>query len=129
MSLKATLARIRKGFRQVADLVIVEFSLINMTNDIVPFSRVSLDDPNLCDKCFGKIVREYRYIQVDEKKLVKARKDFYDHAEFHAPTVDRLIFISMKRPFHRGIRVKVFFSQFSTNSRSVLYILLDVLPS
>ena len=38
MSLKATLARIRKGFRQVADLVIVEFSLINMTNDIVPFS-------------------------------------------------------------------------------------------
>ena len=40
------------------------------------------------------------YIQVDEKKLVKARKDFYDHAEFHAPTVDRLIFISMKRPFH-----------------------------
>jgi len=33
-------------------------------------------------------------VQVDEKKLVKARKDFYDHATFHAPTVDRLIFIT-----------------------------------
>ena len=77
-----------------------------MTNDIVPFSRVSLADPNLCDECFGKIVRECLFIQVDEKKLVKARKDFYDHAEFHAPTVDRLIFISMKRPFHGGIRVR-----------------------
>ena len=106
MSLKATLAKIRKGFRQVAALVIVELSLINMTNDTVPFSRVSLADPNLCDKCFGTIVREYRYIQVDEKKLVKARKDFYDHAEFHAPTVDRLIFISMERLFHWGIRVR-----------------------
>ena len=101
-----------------------------MTNDIVPFSRVSLADPNLCDECFGKIVRECLFIQVDEKKLVKARKDFYDHAEFHAPTVDRLIFISMKRPhFIEASESKVVFSQFLPNSRPVLYIMLDVLPS
>ena len=71
-----------------------------MTNNIVPFSGMSLANPNLCDESFDKLVRECQYIQVDEKKLVKARKDFYDHAEFHAPTVDRLIFISMKRPSH-----------------------------
>ena len=37
------------------------------------------------------------FIQVDEKKLVKARKEFYDHATYHAPTVDRLIFISIQK--------------------------------
>ena len=86
-------------------------------------------DHNLCDECFGKIVCECRYIQVDEKKLVKARKDFYDHAEFHAPTVDRLIFISMKRPFIEASESEAVFSQFLPNSRPVLYISLDVLPS
>ena len=35
MSLKATLAKIRKGSRQVAVLVIVKLSFINMTNAIV----------------------------------------------------------------------------------------------
>ena len=49
---------------------------------------------------FGQIIR-FVFIKVDEKKLVKARKDFYDHATFDAPTVDRLIFISIlkKTPY------------------------------
>ena len=34
---------------------------------------------------------------------MKARKDFYDHATFDAPTVDRLIFISI-------LKKTVFFS-------------------